>query len=347
MLNLSYRLSRDTTDITLGDGALSSLLELDGSIVVYPGSLRGLVKSRVPGSFEYVEIADGEKSKTMDTVLMILDRLMEGNFKRNSRLISIGGGTTSDVAGFAASLYLRGIRYLSVPTTLLSMVDASLGGKNGVNFKGVKNVLGTFYSPSEIIVDTSLIREMPHNLVEDGIGEIAKYAVMMDNELYGFLMGNSMDGILQDQAKTQYLISRCIEDKMGIVSQDEFDQEGKRIILNYGHTFGHAMEALSEFSIGHGHAVLGGMLLETDYAVGAGLTGNDVQKALHDLIRHLGFSTREEDYIPGDRKELGKYIFSDKKATRHTIKLPVPEKPGIPKVCEVELGSISDYLEHR
>ena len=144
------------------------------------------------------------------------------------------------------------------------MVDASLGGKNGVNFRGVKNVLGTFYCASRIVVDTSLIRIIPHNLVEDGIGEIAKYAAIMDSELYGFLVDNTMDGVLKDQMKTEYLLSKCIRDKMELVSQDEFDQDGKRIILNFGHTFGHAMEAASGFSIGHGHAVIGGMLLRRD-----------------------------------------------------------------------------------
>lgn len=347
MLNLSYRLSRGTTGITIGNDAMNSLGDLGDSLIVYPKSIRELVQSKFPGALDYIEILDGEESKSLDTVLKILGMLMDGNFKRNSRLISVGGGTTSDVAGFAASLYLRGIRYTSVPTTLLAMVDAALGGKNGVNFRGVKNVLGTFYSPSEVIVDTSLIGNMPHNLIEDGIGEIAKYAIIMDRELYSFLMENTMDSILDDREKTQYLLSRCIGDKMGLVSQDEFDQDGKRIALNFGHTFGHAIEAVSEFSIGHGHAVLGGMLLEADYAIEEGLSTHEVRDALHALIRHLGFSTREEDYIPGERGELWKYIAADKKSTRHSIKLPIPEKTGIPKVCEVDLSSISGYLERQ
>ncbi len=346
MLKLTYRLSRGTTRITLGNGAISSLKGLEDSLVVCPRSLRNMASSRLHGSFEIIEIPEGEESKALDTVVTILDKLVDGGFKRTSRLISFGGGTASDVAGLAASLYLRGISYTSIPTTLLAMVDAALGGKNGVNYRGVKNMLGTFYSPSEIIVDTSLVGEMPHNLVEDGIGEIAKYATIMDGELYGFLMANQMDSILDDAEKTEYLISRCVSDKMDLVSQDEFDLEGKRVILNFGHTFGHALEGVSEFSIGHGHAVLGGMLLETDYAAGNGLMNLETKEGLHALIRHLGFSTREEDYLPGLRTELLKYITSDKKSTRHSIRLPLPEEIGIPKVCEVELSSISDYLGH-
>ena len=347
MLNLSYRLSRGTTEIILGEGAIASIGKLEDSLVVYPHSLRQLVESGLNGNFESLEINDGEDSKSLDTVLKILDRLMEGRFKRSSSLVSVGGGTVSDVAGLAASLYLRGIPYTSVPTTLLSMVDASLGGKTGVNFRGLKNVLGTFYCASRIVVDTSLIRIMPHNLVEDGIGEIAKYAAIMDSELYGFLMDNTMDGVLKDQMKTEYLLSKCIRDKMELVSQDEFDQDGKRIVLNFGHTFGHAIEAASDFSVGHGHAVLGGMLLEVDLAVKMGLAGKEVQEGLHTLIRHLGFSVQEKDYLAGDRAQLSEFVASDKKSTRHTIKLPIPQSIGIPKVCEVEFSSISDYLERK
>ena len=346
MLKLSYRLSRGETTITLGNDAISSLGELEDSLVVCPRSLRSMAISMLKGSFSIAEIDDGEDSKTLDTVVKILDKLMDGGFRRNSRLISFGGGTASDVAGFAASLYLRGIRYTSIPTTLLSMVDASLGGKNGVNYRGVKNVLGSFYSPSDVFVDTSIVSGMPHNLIEDGIGEIAKYATIMDRELYSFLMENTMDGILEDREKTEYMISKCIRDKMGLVSQDEFDQEGRRVILNFGHTFGHALEGVSEFSIGHGHAVLGGMLFETDYGAREGLISPEVGEGLHKLIRHLGFSTKEVDYLPGTRNELLKYIASDKKSTRRSIKMPLPERIGIPKVCDVELSSISDYLDH-
>lgn len=344
MQRFSYRLSRGVTEIILGTGAISSLGELEDALVLFPESLEDLVKSHIHGSAEYIGISDGEESKTMETVIQVLDKLMVGNFKRNSMLISFGGGTVSDVAGFAASIYLRGIRYISVPTTLLSMVDASMGGKNGVNFKGVKNVLGTFYSPSEIIIDTSLVREMPKFLIEDGIGEIAKYAAILDIELQEFLMNNSVNEILEDEEKTQYLLTRCVKDKMDLVEQDEFDQKGIRAVLNYGHTIGHAIEALSGFSISHGRAVIGGMLMETDYAVSKGLVTPDVRKRIGELVTHLGFSVKREDYLPGPPEELMQYILSDKKSTRHTLKLPIPEKPGIPKVCEVELSSISDYL---
>ena len=347
MLSLRYMLSRGPTEIILGDGALPSIGKLEDSLVVYPHSLRQLVESGLRGNYESLEINDGEESKSFETVLKILGRLMEGRFKRTSTLVSVGGGTVSDVAGLAASLYLRGIPYTSVPTTLLSMVDASLGGKNGVNFRGVKNVLGTFYGASRIVVDTSLLRTMPHNLVNDGIGEIAKYAAIMDDELYSFLMENTMDGVLNDQKKTEYLLSKCINDKMELVSQDEFDQNGKRIILNFGHTFGHAMEAASGFSIGHGHAVIGGMLLEADFALEMGLTTKEVQKGLQELIGHLGFSVHGKDYLPGGRAELSEFVASDKKSTRHTVKLPIPQSIGIPKVCEVETSSISDYLERK
>lgn len=346
MLRLSYALSRVTTNVSIGDSIISSMGPYEDSLLVYPRSLERMVASTFEDSVERIGIEDGEEAKTIGTVTSILDRLMEGKYRRSSRIISFGGGTVSDVAGFAASLYLRGINYTSVPTTLLSMVDASLGGKNGVNFGGAKNMLGTFYSPSEIIIDTSLVPSMPHNLIEDGTGEIAKYAMIMDKELYGFLMGNTMDGVLADPVKTQYLISRCVGDKMGLVSQDEFDQKGKRIILNYGHTFGHAIEAASQFSIGHGHAVLGGMLLEDSFSLTMGFTGNDTHHALHSLVSHLGFSTREQDYLPGKRNELARFISSDKKSTRDSLKLPLPDGTGVPKVCEVELRSISDYLEH-
>ncbi len=347
MQNFTYDLSRRATSIILGENAISSLGKVEDSLVVYPESLEKLAKSTLQGSLEYFGIRDGEASKTMDTVNLILEKLMNGHYKRNSRLISFGGGTTSDLTGFAASIFLRGIEYISVPTTLLSMVDASMGGKNGVNFNGVKNMLGTFYNPSEIIIDTSLIEKMPRPLVEDGIGEIAKYAAIMDRELYRFLMENTMEEILKSPDKTQYMLTRCVKDKMELVKQDEFDQKGIRVVLNYGHTFGHALEALSDFTMGHGRAVIGGMLMETDYAVDRGLIGPDMKNNLEELVSHLGYSLNRDDYIPDKQEQLMKYISSDKKTTRHSLRLPVPEKPGKPGVFEVELKSISDYLDRQ
>lgn len=348
MQKISCKLSRNTVSITVYGGALETLRDLpDDSLMVFPEVLSGMVQAMFPErEANFFQVPDGEEGKSFETVMKIVDGLARRKFRRTSTVVSIGGGTVSDVSGLAASLYMRGINYISVPTTLLAMVDAAIGGKNAVNYNGVKNLLGSFYSPSRVIVDTSLVRDMPESLVKDGLGEIAKYAVIMDSILYDMLMGNRIEDIFQDSDKLEWLVSMCIKDKLSLVEEDEFDMLGRRVILNYGHTLGHALEGACGFSIGHGIAVAHGMLMETDMAIEAGMLDEDFREKVALILRSLGLPhTIDRDLMVKYGKDMQVLVGSDKKAGRSGVQLPVPERIGKAKVNEVDLKYIRDYLE--
>ncbi len=348
MHELSYTLSRGTTRIVTGKSVKEYIGQLpENSLIVYPETLSSLVESFSSGlKVSRLKIKDGEDGKSLESVIRIIEVMHEAGFRRNSTVVSVGGGSTSDTVGMAASMYMRGIRYIAVPTTLLSMVDASLGGKNAVNFRGVKNLVGSFYSPTDIMIDVSLIREMPDNLVTDGMGEIAKYALIMDENLYSDLNSKPIEEIFRDRNSLENLVLSCVKDKMGIVEKDEFDLLGERIILNFGHTFGHAIESAMDFAMGHGTAVALGMLLELDMAVKLGLIGRDILDSASGLLGKLKLPSKiDSSFFEPLKDGMKRVISSDKKALQASVKMPLPTKPGHPEVHEINLKDIGDYLD--
>lgn len=348
MQKLSYKLSRGMTDILVAQDGLEELGGLPAdSLFVYPASLPESLKKRIPtGSHRVHVFRDGEGGKTLESAMELVDVFVREGFRRNSTVVSIGGGSTSDTVGLAASLYMRGINFVSVPTTLLAMIDASLGGKNAVNYNGVKNLIGSFYSPSRIIIDTGIVKTMPQSLVTDGLGEVAKYALIMDPELYRILESEKLHEIMADPSRLEELVSVCVKNKMSLVERDEFDLLDRRVVLNFGHTLGHAIESASGFSIGHGIAVAHGIMIETELGIEAGLIGEEMREASSRLLKLLGLPSRIDWKFLGENvMTLGKLMGSDKKAKGKMISLPLPERIGKAKVCEVELEYIRDYLE--
>ncbi len=349
MHEFSYSLSRGETRIITGKSVHDGIMELpEDSLIVYPKSVSRIIEPHLDGtSFSTHFITDGEEGKSMDSVLGIISSMREAGFRRTSTLVSVGGGSTSDAAGMAASMYMRGVGYVSIPTTLLAMVDASLGGKNAVNFTGVKNLLGSFYSPSQIIIDTSLVKDMPPALITDGMGEIAKYAINQDSELFDWLVTESMEDILGNPDSLEELISRCVSLKMDMVTRDEFDLLGERIILNFGHTLGHALESATGFTVGHGTAVAHGMLLELDMGVKLGLIGDGLLHKAETLLGRLSLPDRiDHAQISSLSGRMFSVVSSDKKATRESLKLPLPVELGKCRVFDIELKEVGDYLRN-
>lgn len=209
-------------------------------------------------NFVYV-VPEGEKAKSFDNLKRLHLFLLKNGFSRESALVAVGGGAVSDLTGFAAATYMRGIEWACVPTTLLSQVDAGIGGKTGINLDGTKNVAGVFYQPSLVICDTSFLDSLSKKQVISGIGEMVKYALVFDGKMYGEISENT-DGILKlREPLISRLAAKCVRFKMDIVARDERDDKGLRELLNFGHTFGHAVEALSGGKLGHGEAVIWGM----------------------------------------------------------------------------------------
>ncbi len=348
MHELSYTLSRGETRVTVGKSVKEYIQGLpENTLAVYPESIASMVEPVLAQySIHAYPLKDGEEGKSLQSVIQIIEEMRKAEFRRSSTIVSIGGGTTSDAAGMAASMYMRGVRYVSIPTTFLAMVDAALGGKNAVNLNGIKNLIGSFYSPSEVLIDVSLIPGMPSRLIIDGMGEVAKYALILDPELFLQLNSHPIGDMLKENMGLENLVLRCVKDKMDIVASDEFDQLGKRILLNFGHTLGHAIESATNFTTGHGTAVAIGMLLELDMGIKLGLVGEDLFGSARELLGKIGLpNTIDGGFFAGMKGRMKEAISSDKKALRNTVKIPLPIKPGYSDVFEVKLSDVGDYIE--
>jgi 3-dehydroquinate synthase len=209
--------------------------------------------------FKHVIVPAGENSKSFLMLQNILSELQTNEFGRDTLLVAIGGGVTGDLAGFAASIYTRGIQVVQVPTTLLAMVDSSIGGKTGINFKKKKNIIGTFYQPDVIFADTNFLKTLPAEELKSGYGEIIKYAFLSDEKLYQTVAKYKFPAQFKLNSEFKKLIQECMKIKTSVVEQDEHEG-GLRKILNLGHSFAHAFESELNFKIMHGEAVAFGIM---------------------------------------------------------------------------------------
>ncbi len=307
---------------------------------VAPLHLERVLASLEAPRIEVIEVPDGEEYKTMDTVLGILDRLFEARFDRQSLLIALGGGVIGDMTGFAASLYQRGIGFVQMPTTLLSQVDASVGGKTGVNTRWGKNLIGSFYQPEAVYIDPAFLETLPDREYAAGIAEVVKMAVMFDREFFEFLEASD----LKDRETAKEMIARSVTLKADVVNRDE-KEAGVRAVLNYGHTFGHVIENETAYSrYLHGEAVAIGMVMANELAVELGLLSRDEAERIRSLLERWGLPTH---YRIEDPEAFYEHFFLDKKSAGGKIKFILPdgsigthvirrdiEKPAVMKVLE-------------
>jgi 3-dehydroquinate synthase len=233
----------------------------------------------------------GEHSKTRETWAALTDQMLQAGFGRDSVVVAIGGGVTGDLAGFVASTFLRGIPCVQVPTSLLAMIDSSIGGKTGVDTVHGKNLVGAFHQPNLVVVDGSTLVTLPDQHISAGAAEAIKHGAIADAGYLDWIVSNR-DAILRHDVETLLgVVCRSIEIKSQIVSEDETEQ-GKRAILNFGHTVGHALEAAADFELLHGEAVAIGMLAESELGVRAGITERSVSATLHAAVEALMLPTR-------------------------------------------------------
>ena len=233
---------------------------IDKKVELLYGHLIKKAISSFAGKTYFLFLHSSERIKSFNTVTKIFNRLIDEKFARDSLVIAIGGGTIGDVAGFAASTYMRGVPLAHVPTTLLSVVDSSVGGKNAINFKEVKNLVGTFYQPSIVVSDTRFFKSLSRKELISGLGEVIKYSYLTDSKFYSDLLSNFdllINGSSDYLRKVAY---ECIKIKSAVVSKDEKEISGIRKILNFGHTFAHAFESHSSYTLSHGQAVTAGII---------------------------------------------------------------------------------------
>lgn len=347
-------LGKRSYDIVIGPGCLHRMgqylqsLGLSGTVGVvtnptlarlYGASLKqAIVKAGF--ACHVISIPEGERTKTLRWVSSILDELVKRRLERRSALIALGGGVIGDVTGFAASMYLRGIPFIQVPTSLVAQVDSSVGGKTGVNHPSGKNLIGAFYQPALVVSDTDTLQTLPKREWLAGLAEVIKYGVIADKSFFGFLE-DRMEHILDLQERdVQKVVTRCCEIKARVVTKDE-RESGLRRILNYGHTIGHALEALGRYRhYIHGEAVGIGMVYEALLAHYLELCSKDVVDRQRALIQRTGLPVQ----MPAHSfSKFWGVMRHDKKVANGTVHCVLPRSIGNVQVLPLEPRTVRKW----
>ncbi len=273
----------------------------------------------------------GENQKTLSTLGAMLEFLAEHGFDRSDAIVALGGGVTGDMAGFAAACYLRGIRFVQVPTTFLAAVDSSVGGKTGVNLSKGKNLAGAFWQPEAVFCDTKVFGTLPEEIFSEGTAEAVKCAVIGDPELFELLGKTSFE--------PEEVIRRCVAFKAAIVAQDEREQ-GRRALLNFGHTLAHALELQSNYTLRHGRAVALGMIAATRAAEKSGFADEGTLEALRSILEIRGLW----DVVREDPDRLLELIGSDKKKRKDSVTLVLPRRIGDCEMVSLKLDEAKELL---
>ncbi len=300
---------------------------------------------------EIIEIPSGEKNKSIETAVQLWNALMERRADRHALLINLGGGVISDLGGFISSTFQRGIPYINIPTTLMAQVDAAIGGKTGLNFGDIKNQVGTFYNPKAVFIHSGFLKTLSKDHIANGFAEVIKYALIEDailwNKLEKLLLHESILKIPSNNLLWEKLVDRSIKIKYDIIVND-FHEENIRKLLNFGHTFGHALEAMSmrNFNPGlhHGHAVAMGIIFESYLSFKqTGLANEDLNSIVSLILLNY-------EYFPiqdSGSEQLIEFMSHDKKNKDHNIYFTLLQRPGkaiIDQRCDSEL--IQDALEY-
>ena len=323
---------------TLGEQVKSTLGECRVCIVT-DDTVDGLYAARAEASLRSCGIdaikfviAHGEASKNTQNLVALLEFLASNRITRSDAIIALGGGVVGDFAGFSAGVYLRGIKFIQVPTTLLAAVDSSVGGKTAVDLVAGKNLAGVFHQPSLVVCDPDALETLTPAIFADGCAEVIKYGVINDREFFDQLKSGIRNNI-------EFVISECVKRKADIVEKDEFDN-GCRQLLNLGHTVGHAIEACSDFEISHGSAVAIGMAIVTKIAVALGICPVADLDELIDVLRKNGLPVD----CPFDAQQLSEVATTDKKRAGGTVSFIIPHGIGNCKPLKVSVEDICNFI---
>lgn len=325
--------------IYVGEAAelLPQVLPADARVVVISDANIDRRHHGLLARYEYLLIGTGETVKTLQTVEMLYRRFIELGVDRSTFVLGIGGGIVTDVTGFVASTYMRGLRFGFVSTTLLGQVDASVGGKNGVNVNGYKNMAGTFNQPGFVICDTSLLSTLPVREFRTGLAEAVKAGIIADSDLFALLERSSVEELRRNRALLERIVLAAIRVKADIVERDE-REGGERRKLNLGHTLGHAVEKCSS-KMNHGEAVAVGTALAARAAVKLGLLTPAACERIENTLFRLGFQLEP----PVELRKLLKAAARDKKAEGDTLYMVFPTGIGdctIRRTAPAELAEL-------
>ncbi len=337
---VSVRLGARSYGISIGQGSLATtprvLLELRPAthvVVITDSNVEPLYAQGLVGSIreagprvDLLVVPAGESSKSVAEAARLWHELLRCGADRSSVIVAAGGGVVGDLAGFVAATFARGIALLQIPTTLLAQVDSSVGGKVGINLPQAKNIVGAFWQPLGVVIDTDVLESLPDREYRSGLGEVVKYGVILDAALFSYLETHAKGLLERDPDVLQHVIARCCELKADVVSQDEHEQTGLRAILNYGHTFGHALETATGYAkLLHGEAVAIGMLQASRLAELLGRVDAATTRRQYDLLRSLNLPT-DLPGVPAD--QLVELMSHDKKVDRGQLRFVLPDRIG-------------------
>lgn len=331
-----------TYDILIGSGLLTQLGErvkalgkaqkvcVVSETAVFPLYGKAVAESLENAGFSVVSFVfpAGEESKNGSVFLELLNFLAENRLTRSDLIVALGGGVTGDLAGFAAASFLRGIRFVQVPTTLLAAVDSSVGGKTAIDLPAGKNLAGAFCQPSLVLCDTDTLNTLPADIFRDGCAEVIKYGILYDPVLFSHLEDKGLD------FDREAVITRCVELKRDVVMEDEFDT-GARMKLNLGHTIGHGVEAKSNFTLSHGKSVAIGMAI-----VARASNCPDTARILS-ILRQFGLPTTTDD----SAEDIFTYALSDKKRSGNTVKLILPNAIGDCSIVPTPVEQLKSFIQ--
>ena len=288
-------------------------------------------------------VEPGEPSKSLDTATSLWETLLELGTDRTSVVLAVGGGVVGDLAGFIAATYARGIAMVQLPTTLLAQVDSSVGGKAGVNLPGAKNIVGAFWQPLGVLIDTDVLSTLPGREYRAGLAEVVKYGVILDADFFSYLEDNAEAISQQRPDVLRYVIARCCRLKADVVQADEREETGLRAVLNYGHTFCHAIEAVTGYDrFLHGEAVSVGMLCAARLAGSLGRVDAKFTRRLHNLLSALGLPLEVPDV---DHKTLLDVMQRDKKVQHGKLRFVLPTRIGhVELVSDVDSEKVQAAL---
>lgn len=277
----------------------------------------------------------GEQSKTLDTIAEMYDCFANFRMSRKDIVVALGGGVTGDMAGFAAATYMRGIEFVQIPTSLLAQVDSSVGGKTGVDIKQGKNLVGAFWQPNMVIIDPDTLNTLPQHFINDGMAEVIKYGCIMDKELFATLENENAMDIIED------IIYTCVSIKRDVVNADE-REAGMRMLLNFGHTLGHSLEKIYNFSgLSHGQAVAIGMVMVTKATDKAGITPVGTADRIKKLCEKYNLPISD----PASVKEIAEYCGSDKKSSGGSVSLVLLKEIGTSFTQKTKLDELEDFIK--
>ena len=319
-------------DVNYREELLSLSRTRDKVAVIFSENMKEQVNGFALGDAEvfYFPVSDSEAAKSTQTLLQLWDWLGAAGFTRSDLIVGIGGGAITDLAGFAAATWLRGIDWIAVPTTVAGMVDAAVGGKTGINSEYGKNLIGAFNSPQTVLIDTSWLATLSDRDFAAGLAEVVKCGFIKDVEILNLLKGKELSEIRKDIALTTELIERSVKVKGAVVSVD-FKESFDREILNYGHTFGHAVEIDAKYTLRHGECVSIGMIFVAELSLALGLISEEILVSHKDILTNLGLPTT---YKSSSWQSLLGHMRLDKKSRGSTLRFVVLD--GLGKTQRVE-----------